>query len=58
MFYLTPPRHISTLQILLRKSFCGTEDEFFEPYTRLGAGGLDGEQAVGQRGRWLKCDFS
>jgi hypothetical protein len=34
MFYLTPPRHISTLPILLQKSFWGGERKFLEPLMR------------------------
>jgi hypothetical protein len=30
MFNLQPPRHISTLQILLQKSFCTGDQKFFE----------------------------
>src|ERR1700724_3299823 len=38
MFYLTPPRHISTLPILLQKSFLADEQNFIGALMRFARG--------------------
>jgi hypothetical protein len=46
MFFLTPPRHISTLPIMLKKSLLADERKFLGPLMRLVRGDVKGTTLI------------